>query len=184
MYMENRFIRADDVAQELNVSKPYAYKLIRKLSVGKFERHIERKNESYENMNVDLSRTPMNVHFQGCGELTYNEHLDRLIADGVVSLKGLKPDATVFNEMILDVNTDYFERNGGYDFACRFYEEAFHFAEKLYGKDNIILQLSRSGGEENIAAVFMYMTEKSKIYGIILKELFFKTSAAKNVLNR
>lgn len=58
-------------------------------------------------MNVDLSRTPMNVHFQGCGELTYNEHLDRLIADGVVSLKGLKPDATVFNEMILDVNTDY-----------------------------------------------------------------------------
>ena len=32
MYMENRFIRADDVAQELNVSKSYAYKLIRKLN--------------------------------------------------------------------------------------------------------------------------------------------------------
>ena len=30
--MENRFIRADDVAQELNVSKPYAYKLIKKLN--------------------------------------------------------------------------------------------------------------------------------------------------------
>ena len=30
--MENRFIRADDVAQELNVSKPYAYKLIRRLN--------------------------------------------------------------------------------------------------------------------------------------------------------
>lgn len=123
-------------------------------SVGKFERHIERKNESYENMNVDLSRTPMNVHFQGCGELTYNEHLDRLIADGVVSLKGLKADATVFNEMILDVNTDYFERNGGYDFACRFYEEAFHFAEKLYGKDNIISAVMHAD-ELNIA-----MTEK------------------------
>lgn len=27
--MENKFIRADDVAQELSVSKPYAYKLIR-----------------------------------------------------------------------------------------------------------------------------------------------------------
>lgn len=32
MYMENRFIRADDVAQELNVSKPHAYKIIRKLN--------------------------------------------------------------------------------------------------------------------------------------------------------
>ena len=30
--MENRLIRADDVAQELNVSKSYAYKLIRKLN--------------------------------------------------------------------------------------------------------------------------------------------------------
>ena len=35
------------------------------------------------------------------------------------------------------------------------------------------LQLSRSGGEENLAAVFMYMTEKSKIYGIISKRVIF-----------
>ena len=40
--------------------------------------------------------------------------------------------------MIMDVNTDYFEQNGGYEYACKFYEEAFHFTEKLYGKDNII----------------------------------------------
>lgn len=107
-------------------------------TVGKFERHIERKNDSYENMNVDLSRTPMNVSFKSCGELTYNEHLDQMIAAGTVSLKGLKPDATVFDEMIMDVNTDYFEQNGGYEYACRFYEEAFRFAEKLYGRDNIV----------------------------------------------
>ena len=30
--MENRFIRAEDVAQELNVSNPYAYKLISQLN--------------------------------------------------------------------------------------------------------------------------------------------------------
>ena len=30
--MENRFICVDDVAQELNVSKPYAYKLIRQMN--------------------------------------------------------------------------------------------------------------------------------------------------------
>lgn len=123
-------------------------------TVGKFERHIERKNESYENMNVDLSRTPMNVSFKGCGEQTYNEYLDELIAAGKVSLKGLKPDATVFDEMIMDVNTDYFEQNGGYEYACRFYEEAFHFAEKIYGKDNIVSAVMHAD-ELNIA-----MTEK------------------------
>ena len=30
--MENKFNRADDVARELSVSKPYAYKLIRRLN--------------------------------------------------------------------------------------------------------------------------------------------------------
>lgn len=123
-------------------------------TVGKFERHIERKNESYENMNVDLSRTPMNVGFKGCGELTYNEYLNQLIAAGTVSLKGLKPDATVFDEMIMDVNTDYFEQHGGYDYACRFYKEAFRFAEIIYGKDNVISAVMHAD-ELNVA-----MTEK------------------------
>ncbi|MCD8066266.1 MAG: LysR family transcriptional regulator [Oscillospiraceae bacterium] len=30
--MENKFIRADEVAKDLDVSKPYAYKLIRQLN--------------------------------------------------------------------------------------------------------------------------------------------------------
>ena len=124
-------------------------------SVGKFERHIERKNKSYENMNVDLSRTPMNVSFKGCGELTYNEQLDKMIAAGTVSLKGLKPDSKVFDEMILDVNTDYFERSGGYEYACRFYETAFHFAEKIYGRGNIISAVMHAD-ELNIAVSEKY----------------------------
>ncbi len=106
--------------------------------IGKSERHIERKNESYENMNVDLSRTPLNVQFKGCGELTYNARLDQLVAEGAVSLRGLKKDAKVFDEMIFDVNTAYFEEHGGYEYARQFYEEAFHFAEKEYGPANIV----------------------------------------------
>ena len=59
-------------------------------SVGKFERHIERKNEHYANMNVDLQRAPMNVSFRDCGELTYNEMLQKLVDEGKVSMRGLK----------------------------------------------------------------------------------------------
>lgn len=123
-------------------------------TVGKFERHIERKNESYENMNVDLSRTRWNVIYQGCGEQTYNERLDELVAAGTVSLKGLKPDAKVFDEMILDVNTEYFEQRGGYEYACRFYEAAFHFAQRVYGEENIVSAVMHAD-ELNVA-----MTEK------------------------
>lgn len=40
--------------------------------------------------------------------------------------------------MIFDVNTAYFEEHGGYDYACRFYEEVFRFAQKEYGPENIL----------------------------------------------
>ena len=109
-----------------------------KASIGKSERHIERKNESYENMNVDLSRTPLNIHFKSCGELTYNAYLDKLVEDGTVSLRGLKKDAKVFDEMVFDVNSAYFEERGGYEFARRFYEEVYRFAQKEYGPENIV----------------------------------------------
>ena len=107
-------------------------------SIGKAERHIERKNKNYANMNVDLSRSDRNIHFKSAGDLSYNAHLDKLVEDGAVSLRGLKKDAKVFDEMIFDVNTAYFEEYGGYDYARRFYEEVFHFAEKEYGAKNIV----------------------------------------------
>ena len=55
---------------------------------------------------------------------------------------------------------------------------------KEYHRLTYINLLTSGRLNEYLAAVFVYMTEKSKIYGIILKELFFKTSASKNVLNR
>lgn len=99
-------------------------------SVGKFERHIERKNEHYANMNVDLQRAPMNVSFRDCGELAYNEMLQKLVDEGKVSMRGLKKDAKVYDELIFDINSEYFEEHGGYEFAKAFYEEAYYFAEK------------------------------------------------------
>ena len=107
-------------------------------SIGKFERHIERKNEHYANMNVDLERAPMNVSFRDCGELTYNEMLQKLVDEGKVSMRGLKKDAKVYDELIFDINSEYYEEHGGYEFAKAYYEEAYYFAKKLYGKDNIL----------------------------------------------
>ena len=106
-------------------------------SIVKAERHNERKNKSYSNMNVYLTQTPNNVHYKKC-ESTYNERLKEMIDDGEISLRGLKDNAKVFDEIIFDINSDYFEKNGGYEFAKGFYEKAFHFAEKEMGNDNII----------------------------------------------
>ena len=108
-----------------------------RVSILKAERHNERKNESYSNMNVDLTQTQKNVHYKKC-KSTYNERLKEMIDDGEISLRGLKDNTKVFDEIIFDINSDYFEQKGGYEFAKGFYEKAFHFAEKEMGSDNII----------------------------------------------
>ncbi|MDO4529473.1 MAG: plasmid recombination protein, partial [Lachnospiraceae bacterium] len=107
-------------------------------NIGKAERHNERKNDTYENLNVDPERIRMNVHFKDPGKSSFMEILAEKEERGEVSRKNLRQDATLFNEMIIDVNTIYFEEHGGYEFAKQFYEEAFHFAEKKYGSENIV----------------------------------------------
>ena len=125
-----------------------------KQSIGKAERHNERKNQTYSNMNVDLEQTKNNIHYKTCDK-TYNERLKELVDTGKVSLRGLKDNAKVFDELILDINSDYFEKHGGYDFAKKFYEEAYHFAEKEYGADNIISAVMHAD-EQNIALTEEY----------------------------
>ena len=119
--------------------------------VSKAERHNERKNETYENMNVIAERIPYNVHFKKPTLPTYMEQLKQMEQDGKVSLRGLRKDATLFNEIVIDVNTMYFERNGGYEYAKQFYEEAFHFIEEKFGADNVISAVMHAD-EINLAA--------------------------------
>ena len=123
-------------------------------SIGKAERHNERKNQTYSNMNVDLEQTKNNIHYKTCDK-SYNERLKELVDTGKVSLRGLKDNANVFDELVLDINSDYFEKHGGYDFAKKFYEEAYHFAENEYGKDNIISAVMHAD-EQNIALTEEY----------------------------
>lgn len=125
-----------------------------KTSITKAERHNERKNKSYSNMNVDLEQTHNNIHYKRC-ETTYNEKLKEMLDIGQVSLRGLRENAKLFDELIFDINSDYFEKHGGYEFAKEFYERAFHFAEKEMGTDNIISAVMHAD-EINIALTEEY----------------------------
>ncbi len=123
-------------------------------NISKFERHNERKNQTYSNMNIDLEQTPNNVYYKRC-ETTLNEKLNKMIENGEISLRGLKDNAKVFDELVFDINSDYFEQNGGYDFAKDFYEKAFHFAEKEMGQDNILSAVMHAD-ELNVALTEEY----------------------------
>jgi len=65
--------------------------------------------------------------------------------------RGLKADAKVFDELVFDVNTAYFEENGGYDFAKKFYEEAYRLAVDKIGGEGYILSAVMHADEKNTA---------------------------------
>ena len=120
--------------------------------IGASERHNERKNSDYGNVNVDPERIPYNVHFKNSGESSYMDLLRELEDNGKISLRGLRPDANLFDEIVFDVNTMYFEKHGGYDYAKKFYEEAYRFAAEKYGGEERILSAVMHADEINKAA--------------------------------
>lgn len=125
-----------------------------KSEIGNQERHIERKNDNYSNTDVVLTESDRNIHFKQC-QGSYIDELEKLIEEGKISTRGLKDNAHLFDELIFDVNTEYFQEHGGYDFAKLFYEGAFRFAEKKMGKDNIISAVMHAD-EINKAATEKY----------------------------
>jgi hypothetical protein len=129
---------------------------------GTRERHNERKNETYHNGDICAEREHLNVRFlqrihaaDGI-PATYRQTYEQMLADGTIVEKGLRKDAKVFAELVFDVNTDYFERNGGYDFAVKFYEEAYRLAVKEVGGEQYILSAVLHADERNSALSEQY----------------------------
>ena len=108
-----------------------------KENISKFERHDERKNATYSNTNIVAERTPMNIYFKRY-DSTLNQKFDEMVKNSQIFTRGLKANAKIYNELVFDVNSLYFEQNGGYEFAKRFYEKAYNFAEKEMGTENIL----------------------------------------------
>jgi hypothetical protein len=121
-----------------------------KKSVSIRERHNERKNQGYSNPDIVKDRSHLNIHFKTC-EGNYAEAFDKMIEAGAISTRGLQPDAKVIDELIFDVNTAYFDRNGGYEYAKEFFEEAYRLAVKEAGGEQYVLSAVMHADERNRA---------------------------------
>ena len=112
------------------------------------DRHNERKNENYFNGDIEPERQNLNVYFREHLKLaepsgvviseSYAETFKRMLDEGTIVKRGLKADAKIFDELVFDVNTEYFENNGGYAYAKSFFEEAYNYAAKEVGEQYII----------------------------------------------
>ena len=119
-------------------------------AVGNTQQHNEREKDSYRNPDIIPQRAAWNVHFKkpaaSCTDL-----FAQLEANGTISTRGLKPDATHYCELIFDVNSAYFDNHGGYEFAKQFYADAYKAAIQIVGGEQYILSAVMHADEINRA---------------------------------
>ena len=88
-------------------------------AVGNTQQHNEREKDSYRNPDIIPQRAAWNVHFKK-PTASYTDLFAQLETAGTISMRGLKPDATHYCELVFDVNSAYFDNHGGYEFAKQF----------------------------------------------------------------
>lgn len=116
--------------------------------VVKAQKHNEREKDEYSNPDIIPERSPMNVHYK-TPDGSYQEMFQRMEQEGVISTRGLKPDAVKSCELVLDVNSAYFHNHGGYAFAKQFYADAYQAAVKIVGGEEYILSAVMHADERN-----------------------------------
>ena len=118
--------------------------------VAKVQEHNEREKDSYSNQDIVPERTSLNVHFKAPMD-DYVKMFEQMEQDGVISTRGLKPDAVKYGELIFDVNSAYFYNHGGYEFAKEFYADAYKAAVEIVGGEQYILSAVMHADEINRA---------------------------------
>ena len=118
--------------------------------VAKVQEHNEREKDSYSNQDIVPERTPLNVHYKAPTD-DYVKMFEQMEQDGVISTRGLKPDAVKYGELIFDVNSAYFYNHGGYEFAKQFYVDAYKAAVEIVGGEQYILSAVMHADERNRA---------------------------------
>ena len=119
-------------------------------AVSNTQQHNEREKDSYRNPDIIPQRVAWNVHFKKPAA-SYTDLFAQMEANGTISTRGLKPDATHYCELIFDVNSAYFDNYGGYEFAKQFYEDAYKAAVQIVGGEQYILSAVMHADEINHA---------------------------------
>ena len=118
--------------------------------VAKVQEHNEREKDSYSNQDIVPERTSLNIHYKAPTD-DYVKMFEQMEQDGVISTRGLKPDAIKYGELVFDVNSAYFYNHGGYEFAKQFYADAYKAAVEIVGGEQYILSAVMHADERNRA---------------------------------
>ena len=101
------------------------------------QKHNQRENDNYSNVDIDNARTPLNYDLINKGNINYTKKIKTIIEVNRNSQRAVRKDATVYCECIVSSDSDFFQ-NLTENNQKRFFEKSLEYLKEKIGEEFII----------------------------------------------
>ena len=101
------------------------------------QKHNQRENENYSNIDIDKARTPLNYDLVNQGNINYLKRVKSIIEANRASERAIRKDATVYCECIISSDSDFFE-NLTEDKQKEFFKSSLDYLKSKIGEEFIV----------------------------------------------
>ena len=101
------------------------------------QKHIQRENENYENVDIDLEKTHMNYDLVNDDKINLNDEIEKKIAENYQGKRKIRTDAIKHVDGLITSDNDFF-KDKSQDEIRAFFEHSKEFIENEYGKNNLL----------------------------------------------
>lgn len=101
------------------------------------QKHNQRENKNYSNMDIDKARTPLNYDLVNQGNINYLKRVKSIIEANRTSERAIRKDATIYCECIISSDSDFFE-NLTEDKQKEFFKNSLDYLRSKIGEEFII----------------------------------------------
>ncbi|MDK9844914.1 MAG: plasmid recombination protein [Tetragenococcus halophilus] len=101
------------------------------------QKHVQRENKNYENLDIDLGKSHLNYDLVNNDPINYNLTIDKKIEENYTGKRKIRSDAVKHIDGLITSDNEFFEGKSQDDIRV-FFEDSKTFIEKEYGKEHLI----------------------------------------------
>lgn len=101
------------------------------------QKHVQRENKNYENLDIDLEKSHLNYDLVNDEPIEFNSMIDEKIEENYTGNRKIRSDAVKHVDGIITSDNEFFDFKTQEEIQA-FFEDSKQFLEDEYGKDNLI----------------------------------------------
>lgn len=101
------------------------------------QKHVQRENKNYENLDIDLEKSHLNYDLVNDEPIEFNSMIDEKIEENYTGNRKIRSDAVKHVDGIITSDNEFFDFKSQQQIQA-FFEDSKQFLEDEYGKDNLL----------------------------------------------